>query len=86
MAEEEEPKVKNKRRRVEEEVEEEGDATPLAKKGKKDEKKEVIGETYSSPSSLLSLSDDVILGVLRLATSFSSKTPQSNLETHFRSN
>ena len=85
MAEEEEPKVKNKRRRVKEE-EEEGEATPLAKKGRKEEKKEVIGETYSSPSSLLSLSDDVILGVLRLATSFSSKTPQSNLETHFRSN
>ena len=65
MAEEEEPKVKNKRRRVEEEEEGEGEATPLAKKGRKEEKKEVIGETYSSPSSLLSLSDDVILGVLR---------------------
>ena len=56
MAEEEEV-VGVKRRRADEEVEE----SPLAKKGRLD------GDVDNLPASLLSLSDDVILGVLRWA-------------------
>ena len=56
--EEEEEVVDVKKRRKDEELEE----NPLAKKGRLDEENEVVDNL---PASLLSLSDDVILGVLR---------------------
>ena len=55
-----EEEVAVKKRRADEEVEE----SPLAKKGRLDED---TADVDNLPASLLSLSDDVILGVLRWA-------------------
>ena len=60
MAEEVEEEVVGVKRRKDEEVEE----SPLAKKGRLDKETDDVDNL---PASLLSLSDDVILGVLRWA-------------------